>query len=145
LGGFAPLPQSLLPDAIQADQLQWSGSIPFSWGTNAPGNFTASFNLSDLTGSGIWRCYFINAFSGSGISTSEWTFSWNLWCAQGWTSCPQDVDGNSFVTSSDLLWLLSHWGCQNLCIGDVDMNGQVGASDLVLLLSIFGEACQIVD
>jgi len=145
LGGFSLLSESLLPGSIQADQLQWSGSIPFSWGTNAPGNFTASFDLSDMTGSGIWRCYFINAFSGNGVSTADWNFLWNDWCALGLTSCPQDVDGNSFVTSVDLLWLLSNWGCEDLCIGDIDMNNQVGAADLILLLSIFGEGCQNFD
>lgn len=141
LGGFAPLPEAALPAGMNPEALTWNGDMPFVWGTNAPGNFSAEYTMAGMSGHGIWRCHFINGFGGSGSSLSNWTLTWPGWCTHGRTNCPEDVDGDAFVSISDLLWTLSSWGCQGTCTGDVDASGQVGVSDLVLLLSLFGEGC----
>lgn len=141
LGGFSPLTSALLPESVDPEVLDWSGTVPFSWATNAPGQFSASYSLADLGGAGIWTCHFINVFGGAGTSAMQWNIQWPNWCHHHLTDCPGDLDGDDAIGVMDLLWLLSNWGCESHCIGDMDLNGQVGVADLVLLLGTFGEGC----
>jgi hypothetical protein len=55
--------------------------------------------------------------------------------------CPADIDGDSFVTASDLSLLLATWGDPS---GGADINGDgfVDAADLSLLLAAWGQCPQ---
>jgi endonuclease/exonuclease/phosphatase family metal-dependent hydrolase len=57
-------------------------------------------------------------------------------------NCPQDVDGDDAVGTSDLLVLLANWGTNDgsatIAQGDIDGDGNVGTSDLLALLAAWG-------
>jgi len=55
-----------------------------------------------------------------------------------------DIDdpANFNVGISDLLSLLSDFGCQTDCVADLNNDGQVGAQDLLNMLSVFGDDCE---
>ena len=53
--------------------------------------------------------------------------------------CPEDVNGDCIVNTSDLLLLLADWGCSgSMCPGDVDGDGDTDTSDLLALLAGWG-------
>jgi hypothetical protein len=52
-----------------------------------------------------------------------------------------DLDGDLSVTVSDVLSLLSEFGCAEACANDVDGDGQVSVADVLALLSGFGTVC----
>jgi len=54
--------------------------------------------------------------------------------------CPEDLDGNGSVGSSDLAALLNAWGTNN-ATADLDGDGTVGSTDLAAILNAWG-ACQ---
>ncbi len=57
-------------------------------------------------------------------------------------SCSEDINGNGTVEVSDVLLLLSDFGCTSDCTGaDVDGDGSVSVADILLLLATFGEEC----
>jgi len=57
-------------------------------------------------------------------------------------SCPEDINGNGTVEVSDVLLLLSDFGCTSDCTGaDIDGDGAVSVTDVLLLLAAFGEEC----
>jgi hypothetical protein len=57
-------------------------------------------------------------------------------------SCPEDINGNGTVEVSDVLLLLSDFGCTSDCTGaDIDGDGAVSVTDVLLLLAAFGEDC----
>ncbi len=57
-------------------------------------------------------------------------------------SCAEDINGNGTVEVSDVLLLLSDFGCTSDCTdGDVDGDGAVSVADILLLLAAFGEEC----
>ena len=56
--------------------------------------------------------------------------------------CPEDINGNGTVEVSDVLLLLSDFGCTADCTGaDVDGDGAVSVADILLLLAAFSEDC----
>lgn len=56
--------------------------------------------------------------------------------------CPEDINGNGTVEVSDVLILLSDFGCTSNCTGaDIDGDGAVSVADILLLLAAFGEEC----
>lgn len=55
--------------------------------------------------------------------------------------CFGDLDGDCSVGTSDLLIILSNYGCEFCTEGDVDLNHSVGSSDLTALLSVYGQNC----
>jgi len=55
--------------------------------------------------------------------------------------CPEDVDNNGFVTVSDVLTVLSEFGCSAGCQYDLNMDGIVGVSDILEILAAFGNEC----
>jgi hypothetical protein len=57
-------------------------------------------------------------------------------------SCSEDINGNGTVEVSDVLLLLSDFGCTSDCtVADVDGDGSVSVADILLLLAAFGEEC----
>lgn len=57
-------------------------------------------------------------------------------------SCPEDLNNNGMVEVSDVLLLLSDFGCNTECsVADVNGDGSVSVADVLLLLAAFGEAC----
>jgi hypothetical protein len=54
--------------------------------------------------------------------------------------CPEDIDGNGFVDTADLVSLLAAWGPCKGCPEDIDESGVVDTADLVALLAAWG-AC----
>ena len=55
--------------------------------------------------------------------------------------CPEDVDNDGSVTVSDLLAVLSEFGCATGCLYDLNMDGIVGVADILEILAAFGDAC----
>ena len=56
--------------------------------------------------------------------------------------CPEDINGNGTVEVSDVLTLLSEFGCTSGCgPADIDGDGAVSVTDILLLLAAFGEEC----
>ena len=63
-------------------------------------------------------------------------------CAGNLLSCSEDINGNGTVEVSDVLLLLSEFGCTSDCgAADVDGDGVVSVGDILLLLAAFGEEC----
>jgi Ca2+-binding EF-hand superfamily protein len=59
------------------------------------------------------------------------------------TFCPYDLDGDGFISTTDLLQLLGSFGCSSECgFEDLDQDGSVGTTDLLLLLGFFGTSCE---
>ena len=57
-------------------------------------------------------------------------------------SCPEDLNDNGMVEVSDVLLLLSDFGCDTECsVADINGDGNVSVADVLLLLAAFGEAC----
>ncbi len=55
--------------------------------------------------------------------------------------CPEDVDNDGSVTVSDLLAVLSEFGCATGCQYDLNMDGIVGVADILEILAAFGDVC----
>ncbi len=56
-------------------------------------------------------------------------------------SCPNDLNNDGVISSTDLLTLLADFGCVGICVGDTNSDGIVNAGDLLSFLAQFGEAC----
>ena len=57
-------------------------------------------------------------------------------------SCPADLNANGTVEVSDVLLLLSDFGCDSECsVADINGDGSVSVADILLLLAAFGEGC----
>jgi len=57
--------------------------------------------------------------------------------------CPADINGNGAIEVSDVLLVLSDFGCASGCnpLTDLDGDGAVTVSDVLAVLSAFGETC----
>lgn len=63
-------------------------------------------------------------------------------CEYSSCQCTGDLDGDSLVGVSDVLQLLSLFGCTTGCgAADINSNGLVGAADVLLVLAQFGDSC----
>jgi hypothetical protein len=63
-------------------------------------------------------------------------------CAGNPISCTEDLNNNGMVEVSDVLLLLSDFGCNTECsVADINGDGSVSVADVLLLLAAFGEAC----
>jgi hypothetical protein len=56
-------------------------------------------------------------------------------------TCSEDVVPNGMIDISDILLILSQYGCTSECSADVNGDGAVTISDILTLLSMFGENC----
>ena len=57
--------------------------------------------------------------------------------------CPYDLDGDGFISTTDLLQLLGNFGCSSECgFEDLNQDGSVSTADLLLLLGFFGTSCE---
>ena len=59
----------------------------------------------------------------------------------GNAGCPEDVDNDGFVTVSDVLSVLSEFGCTVGCLYDLNFDGVVGITDILDILAAFGNEC----
>lgn len=55
--------------------------------------------------------------------------------------CEADLNGDLRVNASDLLIMLSGFGCESDCNGDIDEDGSTSIADLLILLGAFGTFC----
>ena len=55
--------------------------------------------------------------------------------------CVGDMDGDLVVTVSDVLDVLSEFGCSSECSMDINGDGVTNVTDVLLVLSAFGGAC----
>ena len=62
----------------------------------------------------------------------------------GVSLCPLDLNSNGYVEVSDLLMILSDFGCAVDCVSDVNGDGAVTVSDVLLILSSFGDPCPVL-
>jgi len=56
-------------------------------------------------------------------------------------TCPGDMDGDLVVSVSDVLDVLSEFGCASACTMDVNGDGATNVTDILLVLSAFGTTC----
>lgn len=64
-------------------------------------------------------------------------------CDELEVDCPGDLDGDGLRGASDILVLLSAFGCIGECgVADLDQDGLVSANDILQQLSVFGQPCQ---
>lgn len=56
-------------------------------------------------------------------------------------TCLEDLDSNGIIAISDVLLLLSEFGCTVNCEYDLNSDGTVGVSDVLHLLQFFGSTC----
>lgn len=59
------------------------------------------------------------------------------------SSCPADINGNGAIEVSDVLTVLSNFGCATDCnaLTDLDGDGSITVADVLVVLSAFGEDC----
>jgi hypothetical protein len=62
----------------------------------------------------------------------------------GVSLCPLDLNSNGTIEVSDLLMILSDFGCTVDCVSDVDGDGAVTVSDVLIILSSFGDPCPVL-
>ena len=57
--------------------------------------------------------------------------------------CPADINGNGAIEVSDVLLVLSDFGCDTDCNSatDLDGDGSITVADVLTVLSAFGEDC----
>ncbi len=55
--------------------------------------------------------------------------------------CIADLDGDGVHGASDILAILSEFGCASGCTMDITGDGAVSALDILALLALYGEAC----
>ena len=60
---------------------------------------------------------------------------------QSTQACVGDMDGDLVVTVSDVLDVLSEFGCASACTMDINGDGSTNVTDVLLVLSAFGTAC----
>jgi hypothetical protein len=60
---------------------------------------------------------------------------------EGCVYCVGDFNDDGLIGTSDLLLLLSEFGCISNCTIDADFDGVTGVSDILVLLSAFGTNC----
>ena len=106
---------------------------------------------ADSDGDGIADCNEIvgctdgAACNYNGEATDEGTCQYpeeGFDCAGNPLSCPEDLNDNGMVEVSDVLLLLSDFGCDTECsVADINGDGSVSVADVLMLLAAFGEAC----
>ena len=55
--------------------------------------------------------------------------------------CLGDIDGDGFITVSDLTLILSDYGCTSNCQSDLNNSATVTAADITIFLALFGTEC----
>lgn len=125
-------------------QIDWVGT-PDSGGLTVNGtSYSISGNsLTEtitLPANGTW----INltaTFDGESTCTA---FLGNAYYGPGSCAvCPADINGNGAIEVSDVLMVLSEFGCASNCnpATDLDGDGAITVSDVLAVLSAFGEDC----
>jgi len=56
-------------------------------------------------------------------------------------TCTGDLNGDYAITITDILIVLSEFGCMSNCTADLDANGYVNINDILELLALFGSNC----
>ena len=55
--------------------------------------------------------------------------------------CYEDIDGDGIIATSDVILMITEFGCSSGCQFDLDGDSTVGISDVLAVLSRFGEVC----
>ena len=55
--------------------------------------------------------------------------------------CLEDVVPNNIIDTSDVLLMLSQYGCLSDCSTDIDGDDSVTISDVLAVLAVFGQPC----
>lgn len=56
-------------------------------------------------------------------------------------ACPGDLDGDGIHGATDILAVLSEFGCNQSCTKDITGDGAVSANDVLSLLALYGAGC----
>ena len=121
---------------------------PLTWsqGENAVRVWRA---LGNATGSPEFRLYG-NPMSSGGSAERWWAENGTWYSEPTFTSdcpfnppfpCIEDIDGDGVIATSDVILMLTEFGCSSNCAFDLDGDGTVGVSDVLSVLSRFGESC----
>ena len=75
------------------------------------------------------------------VDNGQCTFNEVGYDCDGIFLCPIDLDTDGYVGVTDLLIILSNFGCVSDCSGDLNGDGTVAIDDLLGMLSSFGNPC----
>ncbi len=60
-----------------------------------------------------------------------------------WESlCPEDIDGDGYFGATDVLAVLTEFGCLSECTVDITGDDTVSANDILALLALYGQSCE---
>ncbi|MFT5185066.1 MAG: hypothetical protein ACI84C_002201 [Flavobacteriales bacterium] len=99
-------------------------------------NVDNSAETLDLSGLIPGTTYFVRI---DGVGTQ--TASFKIQIIETTTSCPGDFNGDFIRDTTDLLQLLSQFGCQSDCFADLNNDDIVDTIDILTFLSLFGTSC----
>jgi hypothetical protein len=57
-------------------------------------------------------------------------------------TCPEDLNSDGYITTQDLLLILSEFGCTSSCEYDITQDNYVAVDDVLQILSGFGNVCE---
>ena len=55
--------------------------------------------------------------------------------------CSEDVDNDGLVTVTDILLVLTEYGCASVCVNDINIDGVINVTDILMILAAFGAEC----
>ena len=113
----------------------WSVSGVDGPGTNFPDGSTGTFSLPVT---GFTGCTDVGACN---FNPAAATDDGNCDYACPNPSCPGDVDGDGVHGATDILVILSEFGCTAGCAWDITGDGSVSTNDILALLALYGESC----
>ena len=88
---------------------------------------------------GTWGCTDLTACNFDPSATEDdGTCGYSCW--EG--PCPADLDGDGFYGATDILAVLTEFGCSSACTVDITGDDTVSANDILALLALYGQSCE---
>ena len=96
--------------------------------------------------SAVYGCMDIDACNYNPLATdqADCIYPFDGFDCAGISLCPLDLNSNGYIEVSDLLIILSDFGCASDCTGDVNGDGVVTVADVLFILSSFGDPCPVL-
>jgi hypothetical protein len=94
----------------------------------------------------VYGCMDIDACNYNPLATdlADCLYPFDGFDCDGVSLCPLDLNSNGYIEVSDLLIILSDFGCASDCTGDVNGDGVVTVADVLFILSSFGDPCPVL-
>ena len=111
-----------------------------------------SIDIVDNTGEYIWVTE--DVIAGTGVvykfyiqddpwPPSSWSYGSEFTISDDCApTCPEDLNSDGYITTQDLLLILSEFGCTSSCEYDITQDNYVAVDDVLQILSGFGNVCE---